>query len=68
VLEGDEALAFVDGATLLFKVNCAKDANILERPVRFALCVSIEVGEGLGLPVYQEVRERVQARVGIAPQ
>ena len=68
VLEGEQALAFVDGDTLSFKVNCAKDSSALERPVRFALCVSLEVAEGLALPIYQEVRERVQPRVVIAPR
>lgn len=68
VLEGEQALAFVDGDKLSFKVNCAKDSSAFELPVRFALCVSLEVAEGLPLPIYQEVRDRVLPRVEIAPR
>lgn len=66
VLEGEGALAFTDGADLAFKVNCAKDGGEVTAPVPFALCVTLEVGEGVQLPIYQEIRERVAPRVGVA--
>jgi len=67
VLEGANALAFLDGDTLLFKVNCAEDAGKLLSPVRFALCVSLEVAPGINLPIYQEVRDRIRPRVSVNP-
>ncbi|MGA4236202.1 S8 family peptidase [Ralstonia pseudosolanacearum] len=67
VLEGNTALAFVDGDSLLFKVNCRADMGRLEHPVRFALCVSIEVAEGVNLPIYQQIRDRIQPQVGVMP-
>jgi hypothetical protein len=66
VFEGQNALAFVDGAELVFKVNCAEDGGKLRELVPFALCVSLEVGEGINLPVYQQIREIVMTRVGIS--
>lgn len=67
VLEGENALAFIDGDTLLFKVNCAEDAGKLLFPVRFALCVTLEVAPGINLPIYQEVRDRIRPQVRINP-
>lgn len=65
VCEGEDALAFVDGQNLIFKVNCVADAGKLETPIRFALCVTLEVAQELTLPIYQEIRERIQPRVEV---
>lgn len=65
VFEGENALPFVDGAELVFKVSCAEDGGKLRETVPFALCVSLEVAEGINLPVYTQVRERVMTRIGI---
>ncbi|MBS0308894.1 MAG: S8 family peptidase [Proteobacteria bacterium] len=68
VLEGDNALAFVDGDRFVCKVNCAADAGDLVESVPFALCVSLEVAEGVGVEVYEEMRARItpQVQVGAA--
>jgi len=65
ILEGKNALAFVDGNEAVFKVNCSEDGGKLPDPVPFALCVSLEVAEGIELPIYQQIRERVSVRVGV---
>ncbi len=65
VFEGQNAVAFVDGDALVFKVNCAEDGGKLLAAVPFALCVTLEVGEGVNLPIYQEIQERVGVRVGV---
>jgi hypothetical protein len=65
VLEGEHAAAFADGTELVFKVSCAEDGGKLQAAVPFALCVTLEVGEGVELPIYQEIQERVSTRVGI---
>jgi len=49
VIEGQDALAFIDGK-VVFKVNCSKDAGTLSDSVPLALCVSLEVAEGVPLP------------------
>jgi hypothetical protein len=65
VLEGDQASIYEVDDELRIKVNCASDAGRLVEDVRFALFVSLEVKEGVALPIYQEVatRLRLQARV-----
>lgn len=65
ILEGENALAFVDGNEAVFKVNCSEDGGKLPDPVPFALCVSLEVAEGIELPIYQQIRDRVSVRVGV---
>lgn len=65
ILEGQDAIAFIDGNALIFKVNCAEDGGKLLSAVPFALCVTLEVGEGIDLPIYQEIQARVGVRVGV---
>lgn len=65
ILEGTNALVFVDGERIIFKVNCSEDGGRITTPVSFALCVSLEIAEGVALPIYQEIRERVAPRVGV---
>lgn len=67
ILEGEDAVAFVDGNRFECKVNCSADAGDLIGKVRFALCVSLEVAVGSGIPVYQEIRDRIKLPVVIQP-
>ena len=67
ILEGDDAIVFVDGDRFVCKVNCAADAGELTDKIRFALCVSLEAAVESGIAVYQEVRERLEQQVGIRP-
>lgn len=68
VLEGDRAAAFVDGDSLEILVSCRADAGALEDPIPYALATTLEVAADIGVPVYEEVRERVRAQVRIAPR
>jgi hypothetical protein len=67
ILEGEDAVAFVDGAQFVCQVNCAAEAGKLNEPVRFALCVSLEVAIDSGIRVYQEISERIAPPVEIRP-
>ena len=67
ILEGEDAVVFVDGNRFECKVNCATDAGDLTGKIRFALCVSLEVAVESGIPVYQEIRDRIKAAVVIQP-
>jgi hypothetical protein len=67
ILEGEDAVAYVDGDQFICKVNCAADAGALEGQVRFALCVSLEVAVDSEIRVYQEISERIAPPVGIRP-
>lgn len=59
IFEGDEAVAYVDGAAIRLKVNCRADAGRLDERIPYALAVTLEAGENLRIPVYQEVAERI---------
>lgn len=44
-------------------VTCAEDGGHFEHAIPYALAVSLEVAPGTGLPVYQQVAERLLPRV-----
>ena len=48
---------------LTFTVKCAGQAGGFEGPVRFAVAVTLEVGPGIAIPVYDLVRQQIQARI-----
>lgn len=60
VLRGQRATPYTDGEFMIFKVNCKAGAGKLEGAARFALCVSLEVAEGVRLPIYEEIAARIQ--------
>lgn len=66
--EGEGAVPVVPGQSLVVRVNCLADAGRLDSPVEFALCVSLEVAEGVGLPIYEQVRARITPRVAVGAQ
>lgn len=68
VFEGDRAVAITDGDTLRIKVNCRKDAGKLNEQVGYGLLVSMEVAEGVDLPIYDEIRTRIAPAIEIRPQ
>jgi hypothetical protein len=63
VLESAKAVDFQDGDTIVIKVNCRSDAGDLPEPIRYGLAVTLEVAEGVSIPVYTEVRDRLRIRV-----
>lgn len=68
VLEGNAATAFVDGDVLEVLVSCRADGGSLTDPVPYALAVTLEVADEMGVSIYDEVRARVHAaRVVVHP-
>ena len=65
VLEDDKVVVFQDGDTVAIKVNCRADAGDIPGPIRYGLAVTLEVAEGIGIPIYQEVRDRLAIRVPV---
>jgi hypothetical protein len=71
VLEGDDAVAFVEGTQLAIDVDCRADAGSLPSPVRFGIAASLEVSSNARVDVHgdvlvrlrQQVRERARAQV-----
>lgn len=65
VLESARAVDFQDGHAIAIKVNCRADAGDIPEPIRYGLAVTLEVAEGVDVPVYEEVRDRLRIRVPI---
>lgn len=61
-------MVYQDGEAILIKVNCRAHSGRIERPVRYALAVTLEVGEDIDIPVYQEVQTRLVARTRVRPR
>jgi len=66
VFEGEKAAAFVDGDEIVIHVSCREDAAMLADMVPYALAVTLEVDDAIGVDIYTEVRERVQNRLRVA--
>ncbi len=63
VFQSEQVKVFDDGDTLKIQVNCDSDAGVLEEEVQYALAVTLEVAEGIMLPLYQEVKARTKVPV-----
>ena len=57
---GCNGVSFVDGGHLVFRVVCRERGGSLDQSIRYGLAVTIESDEGI--PVYQEVRQRLAVR------
>ncbi|OIO67961.1 MAG: hypothetical protein COX55_02055 [Zetaproteobacteria bacterium CG23_combo_of_CG06-09_8_20_14_all_54_7] len=65
IFEGESAVAISDGDTIKIKVNCRKDARKFGAPVAYGLAVSLEVAEGVNLPIYNDIRTRITPAIEI---
>ena len=61
ILEGEKAGVFVVDANLEIQVSCRANAGILEDEIPYALAITLEVAEELGVDIYDEVRNAVHA-------
>lgn len=65
VFHGARAIPVDDETYLSVRVNCVADAGRIFDPIAFALCVSLEIAEGVDIPIYEQIRDRIAQRVGI---
>lgn len=65
IFEGETAAAISDGDFLRIKVNCRNDARKISSPISYGIIVSLEVAEGVNLPIYNEIRTRIAPAVEI---
>lgn len=68
IYEGSQAAVFVDGDAVAIEISCKAGAGSLEEAVPYALAVTLEVGEGVAVPIYEEVRARIRPRVVVQPR
>lgn len=67
VLEGKRAAVFADGDALEIRVSCRAAAGALEEGVPYALAVTLEVASEIGIPIYDEIAQRVRQVIQIKP-
>ncbi len=67
ILEGRRAVPYAPSKTIELVVSCRADAGGLEAAIPYALFVTLEVPQGIQLPIYQEVRQGLQVPVAIRP-
>jgi hypothetical protein len=65
VFEGDRAVAITDDQNLTIKVNCRKDAAKIQEPVHYGLVVTLEVAQGIDIPIYEEIRTRIATSIEV---
>jgi len=66
--EGESASAFVDGEDIVIRVSCREDAPGLTGSVPYALALTLEVADTLGIDIYLEVQQRVQQRLRVGAE
>ena len=62
--EGRSAVSYVDNGDMIVKISARNTAGEFEDSVPFALAISIEVGVGSHIPVYDQIRSGVLAGIG----
>ena len=60
---GEAAKVFVDDGNILLRISCRSAAGELGDEIPFALAVSFEVSVDAGIPVYEQIRERVDIAI-----
>ena len=68
ILEGRRAVPFQDGDNIVIKVNCRAEAGEIKEPIRYGLAATLEIAETIDLPIYQEVRDRLDVPVRVRPR
>ena len=61
---GERAVPYVDDGNMIVKISARRTAGEFNDAVPFALAISIEVGAGSHIPVYDQIRNGVLARIG----
>lgn len=65
VLEGNEVVTYQDGENLEIDVVCRQDAGSLDESVNYGLAVTLEVAAEVEIPIYEEIRQRIEVPIKI---
>ncbi len=67
VVEGSKQIAaYQDGDSILLHVACKKDATAsLDDAIPYGLAVTLEVAEGIQIPIYEQLRTRLRPQVAV---
>jgi hypothetical protein len=64
--EGTAAATFVDEGHLVLDVSCKAVAGDLDENIPYAVAVTLEVDEGIEVPIYQEIRQKLREQIRAA--
>ncbi len=69
VLESEQSIfAYQEGEMLRLHVVCKKDATErLGEKIPYGLAVTLEVKEGVDIPIYQQIRMQLRAKITVSP-
>jgi len=65
ILEGSEVVTYQDGNNLKIDVVCREDAHTLDESVNYGLAVTLEVAEDVNIPIYEEIKQRIEIPIKI---
>ncbi|MDA3897595.1 MAG: S8 family peptidase, partial [Desulfobacteraceae bacterium] len=67
ILEGDNQIAaYQEDGHILLHVTCKADATEkLDEAIPYGLAVTLEVAEGVAIPIYQQIRARIRPQVAV---
>ena len=65
VLKGSKVVSYQDGDFLKISVVCREDAKSLDEEVYYGLAVTLETGESIDLPIYEEIEARISIPVQV---
>lgn len=70
ILEGKNKIyAYQDGAFVRLQITCKKDAaEELDSAIPYGLAVTLEVADDVNIPIYQQIRERIQPQIAVNKQ
>lgn len=65
ILEGTNQVGlYQEDGHILLRVSCKKDATeSLDVSIPYGLAVTLEVAEGVGIPIYQQIRAKIDTQV-----
>lgn len=67
VLEGGKQISvYQDGDHIILNVTCKADATAhLDEKIPYGLAVTLEVEEGVDIPIYSQIRDRIRPQVAV---
>jgi hypothetical protein len=65
IFEGDKAAPFEEDSTLQLQVNCRAQAGKLTERVNYGLALTLEIAQGIDLPIYDQVQARIRPAVRV---
>lgn len=67
ILEGEDQIdVYKEDGHILLHVTCKADATEkLDETIPYGLAVTLEVAEGIGIPIYEQIRARIKPKIAI---